>query len=75
MPRIFDSGNDPFDFCKSCYPKTETQAENLYGNERISGLGPDGRGNCFSYDTEHPDYQDEGYKCIICASVLTRNDN
>jgi hypothetical protein len=66
--RIYTSANDPLDFCKRCFP-SEATAERRYNN---LGDGPDGRGNCFSYDAEHPSYDDFGdYKCATCRRTLT----
>jgi hypothetical protein len=75
MPRIYDSGNDPHDFCRGCYPLTETIAEQQFGRVRLTGEGPDGRGNCFGYDAEHPPYEDENYKCETCKKPLLEKDN
>jgi hypothetical protein len=72
MPRIYTSDNDPLDFCQHCFPKTEDAAFEEYGNV---GDGPDGRGNCFGYDAEHPDYVTEGYCCHICKELLQDGDN
>lgn len=72
MPRIFTSANDPLDYCKKCFPKTEEAAREEFGNV---GDGPDGRGNCFGYDEEHPPYGGEGYKCVGCKKRLTDKDN
>lgn len=72
MPRIYTSVSDPLDFCRRCFPKTEATAETKYGH---NGDGPDGRGNCFGYDAEHPDYDGEGYHCTICRKVLGKQDN
>jgi len=74
MPRIYDSGNDPRDYCKDCYP-TEATAERLFGDVSKTGEGPDGRGNCFGYDAEHPDYDDTDYKCVRCGQKLDWQDN
>lgn len=74
MPRIYDSGNDPLDFCKICFP-TEAIAGKRYGDVGKTGEGPDGRGNCFAYGAEHPDYADEGYQCRKCRQLLTAEDN
>lgn len=71
MPRIYTSTSDPIDFCRGHFPKTE-KAALRYAN---MGDGPDGRGNCFGYDAEHPDYPDEGYKCHVCGKELTEVDN
>lgn len=75
MPRIYDSGNDPLDFCQDCYPTTEVNAFSKYGDVTKTGVGPDDRGNCFGYDAEHPEYDGTGYKCYRCHAVLTNDDN
>jgi hypothetical protein len=74
MPRIYDSANDPLDFCRQCYP-AEAVAEKKYGDVKKTGEGPDGRGNCFGYDAEHPPYEDEEYDCTKCGCRLGENDN
>ena len=74
MPRIYDSASDPLDFCKRCFP-TERVAEWKYGNVKVTGEGPDGRGNCFGYDCEHPDYGRDEYRCYRCKRELTEYDN
>ena len=71
MPRIFTSANDPLNFCRKCWP-TETRAFELYGN---LGDGPDGRGNCYGYDEDHPSYDDGEYRCCSCRKKLTVRDN
>ena len=72
MPRIFSSCNDPYDYCKKHFP-SEEEAEEEFGNV---GDGPDGRGNCFAYDAEHPDYSDwDDYVCHDCKKKLTAKDN
>lgn len=71
MPRIYTSTNDPLDFCLIHFPK-EVDALRRYGN---IGDGPDGRGNCFGWDAEHPDYEGEDYNCHICKVRLTEADN
>jgi len=68
--RIYTSANDPLDFCKRHTPSEKT-AEKRYGNV---GDGPDGRGNCFAYDAEHPDYDGE-HKCRSCGRVLDETDS
>ena len=75
MPRINDSGNDPRDFCKRCFPKSEEIAEVVFGNTIITGVGPDNRGNCFGYEAEHPPYEDTGYECEVCHICLTEEDD
>lgn len=71
MPRIYDSTSDPLDFCERCFP-SETYAIKKYGN---LGDGPDGRGNCFAYEADHPDYEGENYRCEKCHALLTNMDN
>ncbi len=71
MPRIYTSCNDPLDFCMKCFP-SEAKALERYGNV---GDGPDGRGNCFDWDADHPDYEFSGYKCKSCRKLLTEADN
>ena len=71
MPRIYSSDNDPLDFCNRHFPN-EQNAIKKYSN---CGDGPDSRGNCFNYDTEHPDYYDDEYRCVICKCKLTSLDN
>lgn len=71
MPRIYTSTSDPLDFCKRCFPN-EVSAKKKYGN---IGDGPDGRGNCFSHDDEHPPYEDLDYDCETCGKRLTVKDN
>lgn len=74
MPRIYNSLSEPVDLCKRCFPKTEAKAKQEYGN---LGEGPDDRGDCFSYDANHPDYSDEDfdYECDKCGKKLTNKDN
>jgi len=71
MPRIYDSANEPHDFCRACFP-LEMEADERYGGE---GDGPDGRGNCFAYDAEHPDYEGLEYECEDCGEELGEDDN
>jgi hypothetical protein len=71
MPRIYDSASNPVDYCKRCMPG-EKVAEERHGNV---GDGPDGRGNCYGYNDDHPDYADEDYKCVKCRRKLGANDN
>jgi hypothetical protein len=71
MPRVYDSANDPHDFCKKCFP-SEASAQAQFGDV---GDGPDGRGNCYGYDAEHPDYDGTDYRCEKCDVALTMLDN
>lgn len=56
MPRIYSRCSDPYDYCLKCFPKTEAAARAIHGHD---GDGPDGRGDCFGYDDEHPGYDGE----------------
>lgn len=66
MPRVYTSANDPLDFCDECFPN-ERRATERFGNV---GDGPDGRGNCFEYEADHPPYDHDGYKCCECGKEL-----
>ena len=74
MPRICDSASNPLDFCNRCFPGEKT-AERKYGNVAITGEGPDDRGNCYSYNDDHPPYEDTDYCCDTCGNNLDENDN
>lgn len=69
--RVYTSASDPLDFCKKHAPKTEEAAFKKYGNH---GDGPDGRGNCFGFDCDHPSYEEMGYRCHTCNKLLTDDD-
>lgn len=71
MPRIYTSANDPLDFCNECFPN-EGWANVDYNDV---GDGPDGRGNCFEYNAEHPPYQGTDYVCHACRRPLGEEDN
>ncbi len=71
MPRIYKSNNDPVDFCKRHFP-SEEDAEDCFMN---CGDGPDGRGNCFDYNADHPLYDDTDYTCEECGKRLTEEDD
>ena len=73
MPRIFTSASDPIDFCRHCFPSEKSAAKDSRFNNDEEG--PDGRGNCFGWDAEHPPYEGEDYKCHDCRSELTEQDN
>jgi len=70
MPRIYTGSSDPLDFCRRHFPSI-TVARKRYAE----GEGPDGRGNCFSYDDDHPEYEGENYQCVVCKKMLTERDN
>lgn len=71
MPRIYTSANDPIDLCFRCFPE-EDAAKEEYGH---LGDGPDDRGNCFSWDAEHPPYETAGYYCCKCGKALHQGDD
>lgn len=71
MPRIYTSASDPVDFCRRHFP-SEAVASRRFGH---LGDGPDGRGDCFEHDAEHPDYEGEDYTCATCHRPLTEADN
>lgn len=71
MPRIYSSVSDPIDFCQRCFPGEET-GKRRYGDV---GDGPDGRGNCFEWNADHPPYEGEEYTCEKCGRLLGENDN
>ena len=73
MPRLFTSTSEPVDFCSRHFPG-ERLAEDRFGN---LGDGPDGRGNCFAYDADHPPYEDQypEYRCATCRAKLGEKDN
>lgn len=68
--RVSASNADRFDFCR-IHRISEATAVKRYGNV---GDGPDGRGNCFDYDEEHPDYETGGIVCAVCGRELTDAD-
>jgi hypothetical protein len=80
--RIQDSESGQVDLCRSCIP-TEAEARKKYGQ---GPDGPDGRGNCYEYDTENPWFfdglndlgdewmADDGYDCAECGVRLTQFD-
>lgn len=70
--RLTDSRSIPHDYCRQCFPSEDFAFEE-WGNV---GDGPDGRGNCFEYDCDHPPYEDgETYRCHECGEVLTEADD
>lgn len=71
MPRIYDSTDEPLDFCRECFP-TEEEAKEDFSSK---GDGPDGRGNCFEWHADHPPYEEVDYKCNSCGRTLTERDN
>lgn len=70
MPRIYNSRSEPLDFCAGCFPG-EMEAKEEYGDV---GDGPDGRGNCFSYNDAPPPYEETDYTCERCGAPLSEFD-
>jgi len=80
--RIYNSEAGAIDLCRDCWP-TEAEAIEKYAK---GPDGPDGRGNCFEYDAEHPwffngwndeeddFFADEEYDCGECGCRLTQRD-
>ena len=68
--RIRTSANDPLDFCARHAPGPVLAARRYDSGQPD---GPDGRGNCYVYDDEHPDYDGE-HRCAICRCVLGDHD-
>lgn len=71
MPRLIDSQANPHDFCNFCFYAFEDEHEETYSN---LGDGPDGRGNCYAFDVDHPPYEHD-YVCEQCNSTLGAEDN
>jgi len=86
MPRVYARNSDPLDFCCKCFPD-EDRAWERYGSPEVLPVGldllalrlrqdgPDGRGNCFGWDSPHPDYEVEEYTCDDCGRPLKALDN
>ena len=72
MPRIYDSTNEPHDFCNGCFPRSEGTARAAFGNR---GNGPDDRGNRFEYNADHPPYVETNYVCEECGDPLVWDDD
>jgi hypothetical protein len=72
MPRVFDSANEPFDYCRYCSP-SERVAEELH-KFPVLPTANDGRGCCFSVGCEHPPYDEWDYKCAKCGDTLGESD-
>lgn len=71
MGRIYTSESEPVDLCRTHFPRNEERARREFGN---LGDGPDGRGNCFAYDADHPPYADDDYRCAVCGVSLGDGD-
>lgn len=68
--RVCSGDGTPFDYCDDCADEivpTEEDAREVHG----AGEDPfDGRGNLFAYDVEHPDYEEDGYRCARCGKKM-----
>jgi len=72
MPRITTKSADALDFCNAHMPSVyDAEVRFRYRGQP----GPDGRGNCFEYDPEHPDYGQDEYHCHRCGTLLNSSDN
>lgn len=74
MPRITDSNSSPMDFCRRCFPRPERVAAFKY-QFPVSDRANDGRGCCFEYECDHPEYECDDYTCEKCGERLTKEDN
>ena len=72
MPRIYASNSDPHDYCLRCYPDEGSVTWHRLQN---MGDGPDGRGDCFDADSDHPSYREDEYRCFACNRKLTSKDD
>ena len=73
MPRVYDSANEPIDYCRYCFHWIERVAEELHKFPVLSTAN-DGRGCCFSVGCEHPPYDEWDYKCAKCGDTLGESD-
>lgn len=73
MPRLTDSNSGPVDFCRDCFPCEGDAAERY--QFAVNPNANDGRGDCFEYECDHPDYECDDYTCHLCGCELTRRDN
>lgn len=67
MPRLsltHTTWNESVDYCQRCYPKSERAAHMQWGAAVIIDM-----------DNEHPDYDDDAYRCESCERPLTARDN
>jgi len=72
MPRVYDSANEPIDYCRYCFP-SERVAEELH-KFPVLPTANDGRGCCFSVGCEHPPYDEWDYECAKCGDALGESD-
>lgn len=69
--RVRTSSNEPLDFCRFCRP-SEARAVREYSDP--AKAGPDGRGDCFAFDDDHPEYEGADVRCVTCGWELTNED-
>jgi hypothetical protein len=58
MPRIYNSDNEPLDYCRTCYPFM------------VPGASAAG----WDCDADHPPYDEAAYNCEECGEALTALD-
>jgi hypothetical protein len=63
--RLYDTDNNPLDYCRGCFPRTLLDAAELL----------DEPSSLISHDADHPPYSDTDYQCEECAQPLTDIDN
>lgn len=73
MPRLYNSANEPMDFCRVCWEDDEQWMRDEYNTEGEEG--PDKRGDCWSFNCDHPFYSDTDYRCESCDRRLSDDDN
>ena len=85
MPRIYDKNNNPLDYCLDCFPDEEQfrtdegcrDDKRDVGKCRFCNLGHSStEKSChYSYNADHPPYEDTNYDCMECDCELTSEDN
>ncbi len=57
--------NEPVDFCRNCYPRNLQVAERRLNTGRVY----------IDMDVEHPDYEQDAFRCDSCERLLDQRDN
>ena len=73
MPRIYDSVDDPYDYCKKCFP-SEAEAKKRH-DKKGHIYGPLSAVINISYDAWHPSYDNEDCRCHDCEKPLDGSDD